>query len=664
MRIMLKRLLTLVLALTLLVSAVPAFDVTAMAKTMPYTIDVDLTSQMVTIRTNDSKKRIVRQFLCSSGKDDATPTGTYYLPAKTEDDEREEWYYFAGFHVYAKYATRVFKGIMFHSIPCNKKSLATVGKKDLAMFGRPASHGCIRLLWQDAEFIAKYCLAGTKCVIHKSSKVDNDLRELLLQSSFPAKEGQTYDEFLGISKDKNVLSMFCTGSKVKNLQMRLRDLGIFNDTINGSYRGSTVTAVRKAQALMDMEQTGIADKAFQTAVYAADAPASMEVTLKEGMSGPAVREMQKNLTGLKLYKGDIDGIFDLDVTTSVKRFQSAYGYKTNGVATSMVQKAIYYESGRIKAMFVASGGYSFKTVKTSLYFGQVNCDVGIRLRKKPDAQSKSLRSLSNGDVVLALKYGKEWSKVQKGKHIGYVMNKYMKYAKHTLSALKYTSADGKTSYTIGHSKKDYLTGAAMPCEKFASYVAKGGSLTSFKGMVEYATVTTEGDDVSLNLREQPSTSSTILAELANGTQVRVKLHSAAWAMVQYDGKTGYLMNKFLEFWQGPKGLLAADDSSDESEIEEELEEELDEEEEEEEEATSGESSEVKEIDTQYAVVRPHKGSKAAVYKEDSMDAKILGGLKKGIKLKVLESINGWNKISYNGHTGWMMDEDLKFVVAA
>ena len=661
---MLKRFVTLIMALMLLISAVPAFDVTALAKAMPYTIEVDLTSQMVTIRTNDSKKKIVRQCLCSSGMDDATPTGTYYLPAKTESDEREEWYYFAGFHVYAMYATRVFKGIMFHSIPCNKKKLSTVGKKDLAMFGKPASHGCIRLLWQDAEFIAKNCLAGTKCVIKKSKKADNDLRELLLQSSYPAKEGQTYAEFLGISKDKNVLSMFCTGSKVKNLQMRLRDLGIFKDKINGSYRGSTVTAVRKAQAMMGMEQSGIATKAFQKAIYSADAPASMEVTLKEDMSGPAVREMQKHLAELKLYKGDNDGIFDQDVTKAVKRFQSAYGYKTNGVATSMVQKAIYYESGRIKSMFVASGGYKFKSVKSSLYFGQVNCDVGIRLRKKPDAQSKSLRSLSNGDVVLALKYGKEWSRVQKGKKIGYVMNKYMKYAKYTLSALKYTSADGKSSYTIGHNKKDYLKGSALPCEKFATYVAKGGSLDRYKGMVEYATVTTEDDEVSLNLREQPNTSSAILEELSNGTQVRVKLHSAVWSMVQYDGKTGYLMNKFLDFWQGPKGMIKTSGSSSADEIEEELEEELEEdEEEEEEEDTSKTSESVKAIDTQYALVRPHKGSKAAVYKEDSIDAKILGGLKKGIKLKVLESVNGWNRISYNGHTGWMMDEDLKFVVA-
>ena len=166
----LKRFAAALLAALMMFASVPALESAASAASQPYTIEVDLTSQMVTIFTNDSRKQIVRQFLCSSGMDDATPTGTYYLPTKTESDEREEWYYFAGFRVFAMYATRVFKGIMFHSIPCNKRSLATVGKKDLAMFGQPASHGCIRLRWQDAEFIAKKCLAGTKCTIYKSGR--------------------------------------------------------------------------------------------------------------------------------------------------------------------------------------------------------------------------------------------------------------------------------------------------------------------------------------------------------------------------------------------------------------------------------------------------------------------------------------------------------------
>ena len=659
---LMKRFAAALLTVILLTASIPAFEVIASAKTMPFTIEVDLTNQMVTIYTNDSEKKIVRQCLCSSGMDDATPVGTYYLPAKTEDDEREEWYYFAGFHVFAMYATRVFKGIMFHSIPCNKRSLATVGKKDLAMFGQPASHGCIRLRWQDAEFIAKYCLAGTKCKIYKSGKVDKDLREILLQASYPEREGQTYGEFLGIPKEKGVMGMFSTGSNVRNLQMRLRDLGIYKDAINGSYRASTVVAVKKAQALLDMEQSGIATREFQTAIYAGDAPASMEVKLKEGMSGPAVREMQKNLSDLKLYKGDCDGIFDVDVVRSVKRFQSAYGFKTDGIATSTVQKAIYYEAGRVKALFVSTGGYTYKSVKSTLYFGKVNCDVGIRLRQKPNAQSRSLRSLCNGDTVLALKHGKEWSRVQKGKNTGYVMNKYMTYSKKTLTALRYTSADGSKSFTIGHNKKDYLSGAALPSELFSNYVAKGGSLTSYSGMVEYATVSTQDDEVFLNLREQPNTSSAILAEIPNGKQMRVKLHSAAWSMVICDGVTGYLMNKYLEFWQGPKNLLK--DAGGEEETDIEAVEYALEEEEEEELENPPEDEAVKEIDTQYAVVRPHKGSKAAVYKEDSLDAKVLGGLKKGIKLKVLQSVNGWNKISYNGHTGYMMDEDLKFVVAA
>ena len=215
----------------------------------------------------------------------------------------------------------------------------------------------------------------------------------------------------------------------------------------------------------------------------------------------------------------------------------------------------------------------------------------------------------------------------------------------TLSSLQYTSSDGGTSYVIGHTRSDYLKGAAMPSEVFAAYLSKGGSLDDYEGMVEYATVTTEDRRIALNLREQPNTNSAILAELPFGTQVRVRIHSAGWSMVEVDGQTGYLMNQYLDFWKAPENLLdtGSTEQTDEAEAEDA-------------------DARVAAIDTQYALVKPRKGSKASVYKEDSIDAKVLGSLKKGTKLKVLESVDGWNRISYKGHTGYMVDEDLKFIV--
>ena len=645
----LRKVITLVLAMLTLITAVPAFDVTAFAKeTMPYRVEVDVTNQIVTIYTNDKKRTVVRQMLCSSGVKDATPLGTYTMPQKDDPDEREEWYFFRGFGVYAQYATRVFKGIMFHSIPCNKKSQATIGRKDLAMFGKPASHGCIRLRWQDAEFIAKYCLPGTKVKIYKSGKRDEDLRELLMQASYSGENGQTYRQYLGIPDEEGVMGRFSKGEDVKNLQMRLRDLGIFNDNVNGDYRGSTVTAVRKAQLLMNMEQTGIASLEFQEAVYASDAPADLEVPLKEGMSGPAVRNMQQYLIDLGMYEGDTDGIYDVDVVNAVKLFESCYGFETNGVASSLVQKAIFYESGRVKAIFAMNDGYHTTALSDTLYFGRVDCPVGIYLRSKPDAKSAYEARLSDGNVVVALEQGKTWSKVQRGKHVGYVMNKYIDYYKQTITAVQYTAVNGDTTFTLGYTKDNYYDGATLPAESFADYVAGGGSLTSYDGMVEYATVTTESEDITLNLREQPTTTSAILAELGNGTRVKVQIHSAEWSMVNYEGQTGYLLNDYLEFWNAPEGSLG----------------ELPEETMAPEEETPEEDEPLRAEDIQYAVVSAAHGKTADVFEEDSMDSTVLGSLKNGVQLTIVESFDGWNKIELQGRTGYMMDEDLQFVVEA
>ena len=74
-----------------------------------------------------------------------TPSGTFSLPGKTYSSERTEWYYFPEFNCYAKWATRIYKGVLFHSLPCSRKSDATVSKSAVAELGSPASHGCVRV---------------------------------------------------------------------------------------------------------------------------------------------------------------------------------------------------------------------------------------------------------------------------------------------------------------------------------------------------------------------------------------------------------------------------------------------------------------------------------------------------------------------------------------
>ena len=634
----LKRILAMAMAMLLLIAATPALDIPAHADyNMPYYIEVDLTNQIVTVFSTASKV-VVRQMLCSTGLNDATPTGTYYMPEKVEKLEREEWYYFSSYSCYAHYASRIYKNVLFHSIPCSRKSDSAISKTALAAFGHPASHGCVRLRWQDAEFIAKCCQAGTKVRIYESEKKDKDLRELLYAASYTNEKGQSYREYLGLSDEEGVLCRFSKGKEVVNLQTRLRDLGIYSDDISGEYRSSTVNAVREAQRLMGETETGIADQAFQAAVMNDEgAPIAQNVPLQEGMSGPVVRNMQQYLQALKLYDGPIDGVFDVDVGEAVRKFQGAYGYPQDGTLRPQVQKALYYEAGKVQAMFSQSGDYSLSETAGQLYMGVIVSDVSIRLRKKPSAASDALTRLSNGNMVIALEREGDFSKVLRGRNAGYVNNRYLVYYPLDIYELKYTADDGSVTYTIGNTQQAYNSGAKIPAEVFEDYLASGGSLDDYEGISTFARVQTEGEDISLNLRQAPNTVSDILAELPYGTEVKVLLQSPDWSLVEWEGQNGYLLNQYLEFWEGPDGSQPED-----------------------EEEAPEEEARTEELP---AMVLAMEGGYASVYDVDSDDGKAVGTLKNGVRLVVVESSDGWSKIRYKDHIGYMKDEDLQFQLA-
>ena len=636
----LRRFLLVFLAALMVIGAIPPYAQAARSGyDMPYYIEVDLTNQIVTIYSTGTDV-IVRQMLCSSGSDEApTPRGTFYLPRKEEKLEREEWYYFRAYSCYAHYATRIYKGVLFHSIPCSRRSDSTISQKALSEFGRPASHGCLRLRWQDAEFIAKCCLEGTRVHIFKSKKPDKELRELLYAASYTNERGQSYKAYLGIPDEEGVMGRYSKGSDVRDLQTRLRDLGIFNDEIDGEYGGSTVNAVRQAQRLMGVEESGVAPLEFQDVIYSDAAPTAQNVTVQEGSSGPVVRNMQQYLTELRLYNGAMDGVFDLDVTDAVKKFQGAYGYRTDGVLTPVIQKALYYEAGKVRAIFSQDEGYDFEMTSGQVYMGQVITRVGIRLREKASASSTALDRLASGDVVVALEHGKGWSKVQRGTNIGYVRNEFVEYYTQDTYALNYTSQNSGYVYTIGYTVKEYYNGAIIQAEDFSEYLASNGSLDNYEGISTFARVNTEGPDVALRLREAPNTNSAIIAMVPYGTELRVRLRSSEWSMVEFEGQDGYLMNEYLEFWQaideGGEGTYTADEDR----------------------VAEGDNS------TLPAVVHATTAPEAPVYDVDSDDANVLGHLKDGTRVEVVETVDGWSLISYQGHTGYMKDADLQFMLA-
>ena len=600
---------------------------------LPHYIVVDLTNQIVTVY-NTKDGSIARQMLCSAGQNDATPTGTWYMPAKERSDERSEWYYMGSHNVWVKYATRIYYAYFFHPLTFNRKDDSTMNAKAAEMFGVPASHGCIRLRVEDARYIAEQCLHGTRVDIIKSGVKNEELRSLLYISSYSEDEGITYQEFQGISPD--ALSLGAAGEEVMDLQTRLRDLGYYGVNPDGRYETETIAAVKALQKDLGIAQSGITTAELKEVIFSDEAPVSKgQVTIQEGSSGPVVKQFQTALQRLGIYEGDIDSVYDADVVDAVRELQRICGYEEDGVASPEVQHLVYYELNRIEQALGTE--FSVERVTEEINMATMIFEKSrINVRAKPNTKSDTLTQLSLGDQVVVLAVQDEWAQVIANGKTGFMYKKYLEPFTRENYVLKYTGSG--ESITIGNTLEQLMSGSGTSeKEAFQSYYASAQYMDYLDDPVEYVTVNTGAEGLKLNMRAAASSEAEVLAEIPNGTKLRVLDKEGDWTRVGYDDQIGYLTNQYLEFWQG----TAADveDSTDA----------LDEGAEEDVEIT--------------AIVMPNRrDGSVPVYAEADENSKQIGRLKSDVEVRVLgvDENTGWARISYKDNEGYMQDKNLSF----
>ena len=156
------------------------------------------------------------------------------------------------------------------------------------------------------------------------------------------------------SMDKLQLSSSAKpGIKVAVLQLKLRDLGYYNGIITGTYSSSVITAVKNFQIFnypTIKSVTGKADTATRTLMNSGKANTYSKVcgdnTLKPGDNGDAVSAMQTRLKELKYYKGNVDGVYDSDVTQAVKLFQKYNDLYQSGIAYTQTMTSLNSSSAK------------------------------------------------------------------------------------------------------------------------------------------------------------------------------------------------------------------------------------------------------------------------------------------------------------------------------
>lgn len=139
-----------------------------------------------------------------------------------------------------------------------------------------------------------------------------------------------------------------SGDRVKKLQTRLKDLGYFTGNIGGNYGELTTAAVKRFQAKISANQTGVATVTLQEKLFADDAPfykssGTTYKTLKMGSTGDEVSALQTRLMELGYLSEDMIalGKFEKATRDAVIDAQLARGYESDGTADDDFQKYIF-----------------------------------------------------------------------------------------------------------------------------------------------------------------------------------------------------------------------------------------------------------------------------------------------------------------------------------
>lgn len=130
-----------------------------------YKLVVDVSDQRVYVYQWDGSSygTCIGEMICSTGlKSTPTPLGTYQAAGPTGTGE---WYWFQEYQCYAKWGYRIIGGILFHSVIYSRGKV--LNRTSVQKLGRPASHGCIRLKVEHAQWIYENCPAGTTVVVQE-----------------------------------------------------------------------------------------------------------------------------------------------------------------------------------------------------------------------------------------------------------------------------------------------------------------------------------------------------------------------------------------------------------------------------------------------------------------------------------------------------------------
>lgn len=218
-----------------------------------------------------------------------------------------------------------------------------------------------------------------------------------------------------------------------------------------------------------------------------------------------------------------------------------------GIAILMAALTIFF------AGQPAVTAYAATTAKTT---------TAVYMRKGATTSSKSILVVPSGKEVTVLDTSNtKWYKVKYNNKTGYIYTKYLKNTV-TTETLK-TAVNLRKSMSTANSKniirvlpkgakvtilsKEKNNWYKVSWNNYKGYIKGGYFMTSSSAKPAETIKEKRVAKTAVNFRKSNSTSSKILGVIQKGKTVyELQLVSGGWSKVEYNGKVGYVMRKYLD----------------------------------------------------------------------------------------------------------------------
>ena len=152
--------------------------------------------------------------------------------------------------------------------------------------------------------------------------------------------------------DYEPIKVGMNGDNVKEVQEYLKKLGYLSSAADGYYGNQTRASVIMFQANEGMDATGEVDSETYEKMKETE---NKFTSLKRGMGGNAVKEMQKYLKNLGYLTGPVDGGFGGVTESALKEFQQTNGLTVDGIAGLKTLIVLYGNSAKKKETTIKLG---------------------------------------------------------------------------------------------------------------------------------------------------------------------------------------------------------------------------------------------------------------------------------------------------------------------